>query len=337
MNKVRIGIVGLGRLGFIHATNIGSIIKNAELSAACSLNKEELSRAKKELNVDHCFTDFKEMIKASDLNAIVIVSPSTHHCEQAIYALQKGLHVFCEKPLGTTLQECLAVEKAVAENANQVFMLGFMRRYDPSYMYAKQKIDEGVIGKPILFRSYSVDPESAIDGALKYVEHSAGQFLYMAIHDIDLARWMLKAEPKSIFAIGGCYAHEEFAAYGDGDNVSALLQFDNESMAFFLAGRTAPHGYNVETEIIGTKATLRIGSVPRKNMVEILDSQGVRQECSQSFQERFEVAFVNEMQEFVDCITENKKPEIKVEDGTKSTNIAYLATKSFKENKLIKI
>lgn len=337
MKNVRIGIVGLGRLGFKHAENITHAIKNAELTAICSLDKDELAKAEKALKAPKCFTDFNTMINTTDLDAVVVVSSSDQHCSHTVLALERGLHVFCEKPLGVSTAECYEVEKAVSSKPDAVFMLGFMRRYDPSYVYAKQKIDEGLIGKPVLFRSYSVDPESAIEGALKYAKHSAGQFFDMAVHDFDLARWMLKAEPKSIYAIGGCYAHPEYAEYGDGDNVSALMQFDNETMVFILAGRTAPHGYNVETEIIGTKATLRIGSVPQKNMVEILSNNGVFKECSQSFQERFHQAFINEIQEFVDCITEQRKPEINVEDGTKSTIIAELATRSFKSNELIKI
>ena len=337
MKKVRIGVVGLGRLGFIHAESISYRIKNAELKAICSLSSDELDKAKNLLNVPNSFTDFEEMISKTELDAVVIVSSSDQHSKHSILALEKGLHVFCEKPLGVTQEECFKVETAVSEHKDAIFMLGFMRRYDPSYLYAKQKIDEGFIGNPVLFRSYSVDPESAIEGSLQYAAQSAGQFIDMAVHDIDLARWMLKSEPKTIFAVGGCYAHSEYAAYGDGDNVSALMQFDNGSMVFILAGRTAPHGYNVETEIIGTKATLRIGSVPQKNMVELLDKNGVVKECSQSFQERFHQAFTNELQEFVDCIVEGRKPEVTVHDGTRATIIAELATKSFKTNELIKL
>ena len=337
MKKVRIGIVGLGRLGMKHAENIAYVVKNAELKAICSINIDELNNAKKMLDNPLCFTDFKEMISKTELDAVVVVSSSDQHCNHSIIALERGLHVFCEKPLGVTQVECIKLETALSEHQEIVFMLGFMRRYDPSYLYAKQKIDEGFIGTPVLFRSYSVDPESAIGGSLKFAAQSAGQFIDMAVHDFDLARWMLKAEPKSIYAIGGCYAHNEYAAYGDGDNVSALMQFDNGSMVFILAGRTAPHGYNVETEIIGTKATLRIGSVPQKNMVEILSKDGVIKECSQSFQERFHQAFINELQEFVDCILEGRKPEVGAHDGTRATIIAELATKSFKSNELIKL
>lgn len=337
MNKIRIGLVGLGRLGFKHAENISRVIKHAELKAVCSIVPDELGRAKAELGAVNCFTDYTEMLDKADLDAVAIVSSSDLHGAQTVEALNRGLHVFCEKPLGVSFQECLEVEKAVAEHKDLVFMLGFMRRYDPSYAYAKKKIDEGYIGRPILFRGYSVDPELAIEGALKYAAHSAGQFIDMGVHDIDLTRWFLQSELKSVYAIGGCFAHDEYAKYGDGDNVSALMQFENESMAFLLAGRTAPHGYNVETEIIGTKGQIRIGSVPQKNLVELFDQSGVIKECSQSFPERFHEAFVNEMQEFVDCILEGRKPEVTVQDGVRSTQIAEWATQSFKNKELIKI
>jgi len=335
--KIRIGVAGLGRLGITHAENIVFKVKDAELSALCDVDPNNLTMAENHLGVKNCFSSFSKMLDHNELDAIAIVSPSKFHCEQIRQSLEAGFHVFCEKPLGTRLEESLLAKEAVNNHPDKVFMLGFMRRFDASYQYAKQKIDEGEIGQPILFRSYSVDPESSIKSIIPYIPKSAGQFVDMAVHDIDLARWMLKSEPKSIFAIGGCYAHPEFGEYGDGDNVGALMQFKNNAMAFFYAGRTAPHGYNVETEIIGTESTLRIGSVPQKNLVEIIGKDGIRRECSQSFHERFSDAFINEMQEFVDCILENRKPEVSVDDGVESSRIAELATKSFQTNDLIKL
>jgi len=136
--------------------------------------------------------------------------------------------------------------------------------------------------------------------------------------------------------IGGCYAHPEFAQYNDGDNVSALMKFKDGSMVFLFAGRTAPHGYNVETEIIGTKRILRIASVPQKNHVEILDNYGVRRECSENFLERFEDSYINEMQEFIDCIKEGRKPEVTAYDGRRVSEIAYKCKESFESGEMLK-
>lgn len=334
---IRIGEIGLGRLGYQHAHNLRFAIPGVELVALCDSNEEKLTVTARAWGVPRTYTTFDAMIDSGDLDAVAITSPSYLHTAQISAALERGLHVFAEKPLGTTVEECRIAEAAVEKHPDRVFMLGFMRRYDSSYAYAKKMLDQGRIGRPILFRGYSQDPESAIKGAIAYAGHSGGQFIDMAVHDIDLARWFMGSDPKSIFAIGGCYAHPEFGQYDDGDNVSALMQLKNDSMVFLFAGRTAPHGYNVETEIIGTEGILRVASVPQKNMVEILDRHGVRKECSQDFLERFGDAYLNEMNEFVGCINEGRKPEITVYDGTKCTEIAYMCKEAFEENTLIRL
>lgn len=337
MKKVRIGMVGLGRLGMKHAENIAFRISGAELGAVCAWEPERVETARREWAVPRGYADFARMLGDTELDAVLIASSSAAHCPQIEQALEAGLHVFCEKPLGVTLEECVQAENAVGRHPDRVFMLGFMRRFDPSYRRAKKLIDEGYIGRPILFRGYSVDPESAIEGAIRFAPSSGGQFLDMSVHDIDLARWMLGGEAKTVYATGGCYAHPEFAAYGDGDNLAALVRFDNGAMAFFLAGRTAAHGYAVETEIIGTKASLRIANVPQKDFVELLDERGVVRECSQSFLERFESAYLAEVQEFVDCIREKRTPQASVHDGTMATKLAFAATRSFREEQIIQL
>jgi len=336
MKKVRLGIVGLGRLGMKHAENIAVRVGGAELTAVCALEPERVKHAEDSWG-SRGYASFEDMLADGELDAVFIASSSSEHCRQIRQALDAGYHVFSEKPLGVTIEECLEAENAVERHPERVFMLGFMRRYDESYSRAKKLIDDGYIGRPILFRGYSVDPESAIEGALQFAPTSAGQFLDMSVHDIDLARWMLGAEAVSVYAAGDCYAHPEFAASGDGDNLAALVRFDNGAMGFFLAGRTAAHGYNVETEIIGTKAALRIASVPGKDLVELLDERGVVRECSQSFLERFEAAYRAETQEFVDCIREGRRPGVSVRDGTMATKVAFAATRSFRRDELVRL
>ena len=336
MKKIKIGSVGLGRLGLQHAENIAAKIQGAELTALCDLDTVKLNKTADRLGVKYRTSSFDEMIGINELDAVLIASPSGLHTSQISAALSAGKHVFSEKPLGITIAECKEAEKAVEANPDKVFMLGFMRRFDESYMYAHEKVASGEIGRPVLFRSYSQDPDKFIDGAIAFAAHSGGQFLDMAVHDIDLARWFLDDEPESVYAVGGCYAYEEFGKYNDGDNVSCLMKFRNDAMCFLFAGRTAPHGYNVETEIIGTKGILRIASVPQKNLVEILDSSGVRKECSGNFLERFGTSYINEVQEFVDCILENRKPSVTVYDGTKVSEIAYKCKEAFETGEMLR-
>lgn len=213
-------------------------------------------------------------------------------------------------------------------------MLGFMRRFDPAYLEIKRRLTAGEIGRPILFRSYSIDPLSQIDKALAYLPHRSGQFLDMAVHDFDLARWLLEAEPVTVAAAGACYAHPEFTEHDDGDHVAAFLQFSNEAMGFVFAGRRAAH---VETEIVGTDGALRVGNVPRRNLVEIFDANGLRQECSGGFLERFEEAYIAELRAFTHCVRERHPASVTVEDGQRATEIALAAHQAFRENRMIRL
>ncbi|KJR44824.1 Myo-inositol 2-dehydrogenase 1 [Desulfosporosinus sp. I2] len=335
MDKIKMGIVGLGRLGRQHAENIEFRIPNAELSAVCSIVKSEVDEVQSAWGIEYGYTNFDEMLTNKELDAIFISSPSGEHCRQIEAALDAGFHVFSEKPLGLTIEECILAEKAVERHPDKVFMLGFMRRYDSSYSYAKRKIQEGAIGKPFLIRCYGLDPVSAIQGAIKFAATSGGIFLDMAIHDFDLARWYLESEVRSIYAVGGCFGYKEFGKFSDADNAAALVQFKNDAMGMFYAGRTSAHGYHIETEIVGTEGALRIGTIPVKNQVTVFNQNGAVLECSSGFMERFEDAYVNELQEFVNCVVENRKPSVTVYDGTRSTKIAYAATDSFKHNKLV--
>ncbi len=336
MKNIQLGLIGLGRLGEQHAVNAATKLRGAELRALCDMNETKCGEVADRLGVPGRYADFDAMCRDDAVDAVVIASPSFLHTTQIETALKTGKHVFSEKPLGVTVEECLQAEKIVAAHQDKVFMLGFMRRFDPSYRYAKEKVAAGEIGRVVLFRSYSQDPESAVAGAIAFAPHSGGQFLDMAVHDIDLARWFIGSEPEEVWAVGGCYAHQEFAEYQDGDNVSCLMRFKDQSMAFLFAGRTAPHGYNVETEIIGTRGILRVGSVPQKNLVEILDTSGVRRECSQNFLERFGRSYVDELQEFVDCVREGRKPEVTVNDGTMVSRIAYNCKTSFETGEVVK-
>ncbi len=337
MKKIRVGHIGLGRLGKQHAYNLRFRLQDAELVALCDINEAALKECAEKWGIEKTYTDFEAMVKEADIDAVSISSPSAFHCKQIEIALQNGKHVFCEKPLGVTVEECnylLELEKKYPEF---IIMPGFMRRFDPSYKEAKERIDRGEIGKPFMVRSYSQDPVKDIAGAIAYAGHSGGEFLDMCVHDIDLCRWFLGAEPVETYAIGGCYAFEEFGKYNDGDNVSCLMKFENDAMAFLFAGRTAPHGYNVETEIIGTEGILRIANVPQKNLLEILSSTGVRKECSQNFIERFETAYIKEMEEFLSCVGEGRKPSLSVEDGARAAEIAYACKESFETKTLKKM
>lgn len=337
MNKVRVGIAGLGRLGKLHAENIAFKIPNAELTAACSIAPEELEYATEHFGVTDVYTDFYEMLDKADIDAVAVVTTSGEHCWQIKAALDAGKHVFCDKPLGVTVNECKTAEAAVERHPELTFFLGFMRRYDPSYAYAKKKIQEGAIGKPYMVKAAGIDPEALVEGAVKFAATSGGIFIDMAIHDIDLMRWFLESDPVEVYAAGATFKHPEFREAGDDETGAAMYKCENGALGFVHVGRTAAHGYHVETEIIGTGGSLRISPVPEKNLCMIYDENGAVTECVSGFAERFAEAYLLEMKEFINCIQSGTKPDVTVYDGTKSTQIGFATTEAWKKGCTAKI
>lgn len=337
MKKLRVGIAGLGRLGKVHAYNLAYKIPEAELVAACSIVPSELEYAKAELGVKEIYTDFREMLEKADIDAVVIATTSSEHCWQIEAAMDAGKHVFTEKPLGVDVAQCRMAEAAVERHPELTFMLGFMRRYDKSYAYAKKKIEEGLIGTPYMVKSTGLDPEALVEGAIRFCKTSGGIFLDMAIHDIDLMRWFMGCEATDVYALGATFKHPEFREGGDDETGVAVYRFENGGIGMVHVGRTAAHGYHVETEIIGTEGSIRISGVPQKNLAQLYISDGACTECVQSFHERFEEAYLDEMTEFVLCALNDKQPGVSVYDGTKSTAIGYATTAAWHSGKVEKI
>ena len=337
MKKLNIGIVGLGRLGKEYANNIQFKVPNANLIAACSLNKEEIEFAKNKLEVKKIYSDFDKMLTNLNLEAIVIISSTNVHAEQIIKAMNKGLHVFCEKPLGIDIKECLMVEEEAKKYSDLILMIGFVRRYDPSYKHAKKTILENKVGAPFFVRSQTVDKDIWAPFQLEFVKTGGGIFHDFNVHDVDLARWFIESEVERVWSQGGAYRFEEFGKVNDADNTFSFCEFKNGSMALIGASRTAPHGHDTFTEIIATEGKLTIGSPPSKNQVQISDKYGVRQECNETFFDRFKNAFLIQIQDFVDSVIRNKQPECNLSNATNATIITTAMTTSFQTKGIIKI
>ena len=335
MENVKVGIVGLGRLGKRYAENLQFKVRHAELVAACSLIPQELAYARDTLHVPNVYTEYESMLSNKRLDAVFVISSTDKHAEHMALGLEAGLHVFCEKPLALDLASCERVASIAAGRPDQCAVVGFVRRFDPSYAYAKKKVDDGAIGTPFLVKSQTVDTDNLAPFQLEFVKSGGGVFHDLNVHDIDLARWFLGSDIKHVFATGGAYKHPGFGELGDADNVLATCVMENGTMASLHASRTAFHGHDTYTEVVGTEGTLRIGRPPAVNRVEISDKHGVRHECVQTFFERFEAGFLLQTQDFIDCLLEGRKPELTLHDATEATRSAIALTRSFKEKKLI--
>lgn len=339
MKKVQFGVVGIGSMGQVHIANLHRRIEPAEVIAVCARTASHVKAVQEKYNIPLGYTDYDEMLQNPEIDAVIIATGADAHKEQCIKACRAKKHIFCEKPLAKTMEDCKEIEAEAQKNESRLFTVGFMRRFDPSYAEAMRKIRAGEIGTPILFRGVSLDPASVLDAHLEGVKKGiyVPWFIEMGSHDTDLARWFLGGEPVESFATGGAYVCKDLANYNDYDNGFSLTRFDNGTTAYIQVGRTGTCSH-VESEIVGTTGTLRVNSVPRKNFVSQFTAAGVVEECQESFMERWRDAFYNEMKNFTDCVLENRQPEITAKDGTGSLEFclklhaAYLASKA-KEGK----
>ena len=335
--RLRIGIAGLGRLGRRHAENLAQRMPRAQLVAACSPVAEELAWAE-QLGVARGYADYAAMLSDADIDAVFLVTPTTLHAAQIIEGLQAGKHVFCEKPLSLEIADCERVQREALRRPELKVMIGYGRRFDPSYRDAYDKIQAGLIGAPFLVRSQNLDMNDPSGFFVRFAPTSGGIFLDCTVHDIDLARWFLgNPRPLRVFAAGTVAIHEGLREFDDVDNGVATCEFEGGKLACFYASRTMAHGHETSTEVFGTQGRLAIGANPRLNRVDISDAHGVRNECTPTFYERFEEAFLRETMEFVQAVREDRPPALTLNDATEATRIGIALRESLLTRRAVEL
>lgn len=326
MNKVKLGIIGLGRLGRNHAANIHYKIPNAELTAICSAVEEELNEVKVEMKPKYATLDYKELLNIEELDGVVIASNSAFHCEMICEAAKAGVkNIFCEKPLGMTLEEIDLIKETIEKHDVKIFQIGFNRRFDKSLIKMKKQIDEGFIGKPILIKMVNRDPATMADYIIKFSPTSGGLVFDMLTHDYDLARWLIESDAETVFGMGGVFAYEGLAEVNDIDNCAISLGFKNGVMGLMETSRNCTYGYHVEIEVYGTEGSVRMGTLPNKDRIVSLNKNGANTECVEWFFEFWEPTFEAEIQHFVDCIQNNTQPIVGFVDAYKAVQWAFVA------------
>lgn len=326
---LRIGIAGLGRLGQRHAEALAFRTRHCTLVAACSPVASERAFAAEQLGVGRLYEDFDAFLQDPDIDAVVLVTPTSLHANQAIAALQAGKHVFVEKPLALNLADCERVLAVAEKHPAQVAMVGFVRRFDPSYVTAQASVVAGEIGKPFLVRSQTCDQNDPEGFFVRFAPTSGGIFMDCSVHDIDLARWML-GRPKALraFATGTNALHPALAEFGDVDNGLAVVEFEGGAKAVLYASRTMAHGHETSTEVIGTAGKLLVGEHAARDRVVRSDGMGVRHTVVADFYERFEAAFAAEMAAFVAACRGVQPLSLTLSDALEATRIGLAITRS---------
>ncbi len=331
--KVNIGVVGLGRLGSLYANYFANRLPEANLVAVSDVREEVAKQVAQQYGAKKVYQDYHGMLADEEVEAIVIVTPTKYHKAVAIDAARAGKAIFCEKPLSLSIDASIEI-KEVVEETGAFFQMGFMRRFDSGYLAAKERIDSGVIGNRVQFKATSRDRERP---ELDYLrpENSGGLFVDMGIHDFDVARWLM-GDVKSIYATGGVLAYPEMKEVGDVDNAIANMYFEDGTLGVVDLSRNGIYGYDIHSEILGTEGTLQIGYY-RETPIQVMKKNAISHDVVPGFYERFEKAYVDQLQNFVDNVINDRPPAITAEDGLKALIIALAATKSLHQNRLVEL
>ncbi|HLS90025.1 MAG TPA: inositol 2-dehydrogenase [Limnochordia bacterium] len=330
MARIQVGVIGLGRMGAVHARHLAGSVAGARLVAVADVDPKRLALAE-ELGVKG-YVAFRDMIASPDVEAIVIAGPTDQREAMLEAAIESGKPIFCEKPLAQTLDAVSRI-KAAVETRGAFLQLGFMRRFDPGYAAARKKIEEGAIGEVVGVYSMTRDPHLP---PYDYIASSGGIFADLAIHDFDIVRFLTGDEVASVYAIGGVYKYDRLHQYGDVDNAFCTLKFSRGAMGMVHGSRNAVYGYDVRAEVYGTEGSLRIG-YDRETPLLVLDQRGASHDYVPFFFERFQNAYRLELEAFVDAVRRGAPPPVGVDDGEKALTIAVAAQRSLESGRPVQL
>ncbi|MGW9019455.1 Gfo/Idh/MocA family oxidoreductase [Priestia megaterium] len=322
-NKVRCAVLGLGRLGRVHAANIAGKIKGAELVAVSDVMPGVAEQFAREFGVKYWSNNPDEIIQLDDIDAIIIVTPTSTHANFSRKVAQSGKALFLEKPISTNITEARETADIIMKSGI-VCQLGFMRRFDPAYMYAKEKILAGDIGTPLYFKGITRDPFVAHE---EYVASCGGIFMDLNIHDFDVARYLLSQEIVEVNAMGSVLSSPIVAKYNDVDQALTYLRFDGGAAGDVEGYRNAVYGYDIRAEIIGTEGTVVVAGLRNHSVTFLGPNQG-NFDVIPFFMERFEIAYLREMEHFIECIQKGIVPSVSINDGLIAQEIANAAKSS---------
>ena len=329
--KLKVGLIGLGRLGRVYARDLSSRLEETRLVAVADTNAELARQVAEEFGAARSYGDPRELAADPEVDALVIVSPTHTHKDVVLAAAAARKPTFCEKPLALSLADCRTMQAAV-EKHGTFFQMGFMRRFDPGYAAAHRQISEGRIGRPVVFKSTSRDPYRP---SLEYANpaSSGGLLVDMGIHDFDLARWFM-GDVASVSAVGAVLAYPEMATVGDIDNAIATLVFADGRLGVVDLTRNGIYGYDITTELLGTEGTIRIGYL-RETPLLVMTKNSVAHDTVPYFMERFERAYTLQLQDFARNVIQQRQASVTLHDGVEALRVALAATAACKSRQSV--
>jgi myo-inositol 2-dehydrogenase/D-chiro-inositol 1-dehydrogenase len=329
-SSIGVAFLGVGRMGETHLRNLLGI-SGVKVVVVADPRREAAERGRALVGAEKALTDVEQAITQPGVDAVVIVTPTDTHARLLELAANAGKAVFSEKPIALDLAETTRVVKLIQDRGISV-QLGFMRRFDPGYARAKQKIEAGDLGRIELFRALSRD---TYPPSLEFLVGSGGLFLDMAVHDLDLARFLV-GEVEEVQAWGTVLVDERFAKASDADTAVTFLKFANGALGVAETSRHSNWGYDIRTEVAGAIGKVVV-EAPQKTPLLFAKDFNSSFDHFENFPDRFELAYRFELEAFFGALQAGRKPSPGPEDALETLRLALAATKSWRENRPVKV
>jgi myo-inositol 2-dehydrogenase/D-chiro-inositol 1-dehydrogenase len=325
-----VALFGAGRIGKIHAGNLvrqpGVALKYVVDVNAAATSELAAKHGAKASSADQVFAD-------ASVKAVVIGSSTDTHAELIMRAAKAGKAIFCEKPVDLALARARECAAAVAR-AGVVCMIGFQRRFDPTFSALKERLASGEIGEPEMLVVTSRDPGAP---PVDYIKASGGIFKDMLIHDFDIFRWILGDEAASLYATGSCLTDPAIAKAGDIDSTAVTIRTRKGRLAQINTSRRAAYGYDQRFEVLGSKGMLRAGNHTPTEVTAATAASVSRDKPEHFFLERYRVAYAAEMAHFFEALARGTPVRTTIDDGVKALELAEAATTSWREKRIVEL
>jgi myo-inositol 2-dehydrogenase/D-chiro-inositol 1-dehydrogenase len=329
-NDIGVAVLGAGRMGQTHVRNLAAI-PNAHVVVVADPIAEAAERGRELARARRASTDTVEAIHDPDVDAVVIVTPTSTHAPLIEEAIRAGKAVWSEKPIAQEIAETRRIVDLWRELQVPV-QLGFMRRFDPGYERAKALIDSGELGRVEQFRAYSRD---TFPPPVEYLLSCGGSFLDMSVHDLDLARFLV-GEVEEVHAWASTLFDERFSQANDWDTSVMMLRFRNGALGVIETSRHSAWGYDIRTEVSGSAAKVVVDGA-QKTPATILRNFGWDGDLYESFPDRFEVGYRRELEAFFADLGAGRPVAPGPDDALESLRLAVACTMSWRENRPIRV
>ena len=326
---IRVCLVGAGRVARVHANSLVNHVPDGMLVAVVDPFEENLKKTADQYGVDMRFGTLEQSLERVEFEAVVITTPTYTHAELAVTAAEAGKHILLEKPMALTLEECDAIITAAQENG-VLLQLGFMRRFDPEFTAAAERILGGEIGQPMMIKSLTHGPGLPPPWA-RDLKTSNGNLAEVNSHDWDCTRWLMGSDYERVYVEVANFKGEARGVDTENyyDNSLVNIKFKNGGLGSISCVCPCDYGYDARVEIIGEKGIMQIGELQGQAIVVCTDrDQGLLTPIFRTWPQRFEWAYIREMEHFIDCIQTGSQPIVGGDEGRWAVAGVLAGTKS---------